>query len=278
MELQQMLNIYAWTGEVPDFVDRQFEKETGIKVNISTYENKPGHLYQSLSESSYETWSDGPFGRTGDEINKTISYYDKGPAIGLLLDFSIRNATNNQKSLDDVMRFFYREYYQKRKRGFTEDEFRHACDIISGTSQAEVFEYVNTVKEPDYKKFLSYGGLDIDTAEAVLPGPYLGANGRDRNDSLFLTNVDWNSPAWKAGMRAREVVISANGSKVNGKQFRDLIDHSKEGDTLSFQLLSQGNPQSAQVIKKKKVEKSFKITELPQANKLQTSIKGSMFK
>lgn len=35
----KMVNIYAYTGEVPDFVVRQFEKETGIKVNISTYEN-----------------------------------------------------------------------------------------------------------------------------------------------------------------------------------------------------------------------------------------------
>lgn len=35
----KILNIYAWTGEIPDFVVRQFEKESGIKVNISTYEN-----------------------------------------------------------------------------------------------------------------------------------------------------------------------------------------------------------------------------------------------
>lgn len=34
-----VLNIYAWGGEVPEFVLRQFEKETGIKVNFSTYEN-----------------------------------------------------------------------------------------------------------------------------------------------------------------------------------------------------------------------------------------------
>jgi spermidine/putrescine transport system substrate-binding protein len=35
----RILNIYAWTGEIPDFTIRQFEKETGIKVNFSTYEN-----------------------------------------------------------------------------------------------------------------------------------------------------------------------------------------------------------------------------------------------
>ncbi|MDX1901976.1 MAG: spermidine/putrescine ABC transporter substrate-binding protein [Gammaproteobacteria bacterium] len=34
---QNILNIYAWSGEIPDFIIQQFEKETGIKVNFSTY-------------------------------------------------------------------------------------------------------------------------------------------------------------------------------------------------------------------------------------------------
>jgi spermidine/putrescine transport system substrate-binding protein len=33
------LNVYAWSGEVPDFAIQQFEKETGIKVNFSTYDS-----------------------------------------------------------------------------------------------------------------------------------------------------------------------------------------------------------------------------------------------
>lgn len=36
---KKVVNLYTWTGEVPDSVIRQFEKETGIKVNLSTYEN-----------------------------------------------------------------------------------------------------------------------------------------------------------------------------------------------------------------------------------------------
>src|SRR3990167_948927 len=36
---QKIVNVYAWTDEIPDFVVRQFEKETCIKVNFSTYEN-----------------------------------------------------------------------------------------------------------------------------------------------------------------------------------------------------------------------------------------------
>lgn len=34
-----VINVYAWAGEIPSYAVRLFEKETGIKVNISTYEN-----------------------------------------------------------------------------------------------------------------------------------------------------------------------------------------------------------------------------------------------
>ena len=105
-----------------------------FRGNMVAFENKPGKRYQTLEQASYETWSDGPFGRTGDEVNKTISYYDKGPAVGLLFDFKIRQATNNKKSLDDVMRFLYKEYYQKKKRGFTEEELKNAFESVAGVS------------------------------------------------------------------------------------------------------------------------------------------------
>jgi predicted metalloprotease with PDZ domain len=133
-----------------------------FRSNIMAYETKPGRLYQSLQQASYETWSDGPFGRTGDKDNKTISYYDKGPAVGLLFDFAIRHKTNNKKSLDDVMRTLYRKYYQKKKRGFTEEELRKVCEQTAGGSLAELFDYIYTTKEPDYNKYLGYAGLAID--------------------------------------------------------------------------------------------------------------------
>ena len=35
----QVVNVYAWASEIPDAIVKQFEKETGIHVNISTYDN-----------------------------------------------------------------------------------------------------------------------------------------------------------------------------------------------------------------------------------------------
>ena len=39
----------------------------------------------------FQSVTHGPFGRTGNDFTKTISYYDKGPVLGLLLDFKIRH-------------------------------------------------------------------------------------------------------------------------------------------------------------------------------------------
>jgi predicted metalloprotease with PDZ domain len=136
-------------------VSTDAELLNAFRGNILAFENKPGKRYQTLDQASYETWSDGPFGRTGDEVNKTISYYDKGPVVGMLFDFKIRQATANKKSLDDVMRYLYKEYYQKQKRGFTEQELKAAFENIAGVSMADEYEYVTTTKELDYPKYFT---------------------------------------------------------------------------------------------------------------------------
>lgn len=130
--------------------------------NLNAIENNPGRLYQSLQQASYRTWNDGPFGTGGNEKGKTISYYEKGPLVGMLLDFEIRNATENKRSLDDVMRLLYWKYYKEKNRGFTEAEFQAACEEAAGIPLNAIFEYVYSTKELDYEKYLAYAGLKLD--------------------------------------------------------------------------------------------------------------------
>jgi predicted metalloprotease with PDZ domain len=143
-----------------------------FQSNIAAYESKPGRLRQTLAQSSWDTWDDGPLGGNPDS---TISFYDKGPVVGLLFDLAIRHATGNQRGLDDVMRRLYNEFYLERRRGFTDAEFRQVCEAVAGEPLPELFDYVYTVKEPDYAKYLAYGGLGIDTGQNFrlyfLPSP-----------------------------------------------------------------------------------------------------------
>lgn len=139
---------------------------SALAGNITAHENNPGRLHQSLAQASYNTWKDGPFGTQGDDPGKAISYYDKGPIFGLILDLAIRQATQNQKSLDDVMRQLYWKYYKAKGRGITDAEVEQTCEEVAGASLAPVFEYVYTTKEIDYAKYLAIAGLKLE----ILPG------------------------------------------------------------------------------------------------------------
>ena len=204
------------------------------RSSLSSYENRPGHLFQSVTQASFDTWADGPFGRTGDDVNKTISYYDKGPVLGLLLDFKIRHETKNKKSLDDVMRALYKNFYQQKKRGYTETEFRNTCESIAGVSLAEFFDYVYTVKEIDYAKYFAYAGLDIATKPVALPGAWTGLAVRQKNDSVTVANVEWDSPAWHAGVRARQLLLTINGEPVTTKILEQLQKEKRPETSFTY--------------------------------------------
>lgn len=137
-----------------------------LEGNINVYENNPGRLFQSLTQASYNTWKDGPFGTQGEEPGKSISYYDKGPIVGLLLDFAIRQATQNKKSLDNVMQEVYWKYYKAKDRGFTDAEFEQTCEEVAGASLNRIFEYVYTTKELDYNRYLGFAGLKMEESNS----------------------------------------------------------------------------------------------------------------
>jgi len=243
-----------------------------FRGNMMAFENKPGRLYQTLEQASYETWSDGPFGRTGDEVNKTISYYDKGPAVGLLFDFKIRQVTNNKRSLDDVMRFLYKEYYQKKKRGFTEEELKNAFESVAGVSLAREFEYITTTKELDYPTYFNYAGLDIDTVTQVLQGAYAGFTLREREDSVFVANVDYESPGWNKGIRRGQQVLKVNGEKAAASTYNKIITSARPGDKMDLTVIINNVMTDIEIIFTNKTEKGFKVTLSQNPDTLQKQI------
>lgn len=244
---------------------------SALQRNIAAYENKPGHLFQSATQASYETWSDGPFGRTGDEAYKTISYYDKGPVLGMLLDFAIRHKTANRKSLDDVMRTLYREYYQQKKRGFKDEEFRAVCEATAGSSLSEVFDYASTVKPIDYPKYLAYAGLAIDTTLREAPGAWTGLNLREKSDSLFITSVDWESSAWKAGIRSGAVLVQIADQRATLAAAKAV----EPGTPVKLLVAQLGKTEEKIIVPGKKLERSFQINPLPNPDQLQKTILAS---
>ncbi|MDW7695830.1 PDZ domain-containing protein [Flammeovirgaceae bacterium SG7u.111] len=242
-----------------------------LKNDILAYERKPGRLFQSLAESSYETWEDGPFGRVGDEFNKTISYYDKGPIVGWLFDFAIRHETKNEKSLDDVMRFLYNHYYKELGRGFTEDELREALETAAGTKLDELFTYIYTTEELDYNKYLAYAGYQIDVTPQPVAGGWLGATASSKNDSLFIKDVEWKSPAWEGGLRKGDLVLDINGAE----ELKNIISTKKEGDIIQVTVRKDTESKKISIPLGTKMFRSFEFSKLDSLTELQQKIQQS---
>ena len=245
---------------------------TTFSNSIKDYENKPGRNFQTPAEASYTTWEDGPFGRTGDDVNKTISPYDKGPALGILLDFKIRHETKNKRSLDDLMRTLYQKYYKEKNRGFTEKEFQEAAEKTAGVKLADFFDYIYTLKTVDYPTYLQYAGLSIDTSTHTLPGGWIGVTTRTRNDSLMVSGVEWSSPAWSAGIRNRSVIVKVNDQPANETKFRELVATGKDGDKIKLVYSLNGTQKEVEITFGTKRERLYTIQPISHPDALQTEI------
>jgi predicted metalloprotease with PDZ domain len=265
--------LIRWAGLIPgDDILKTFQN------SIRSYETSPGRLFQSVTQASFDTWSDGPFGRKDDEVNKTVSYYEKGPVLAMLLDFKIRHETKNKKSLNDVMRSLYYDVYRKQNRGYTETEFRQICEKTAGTALDEFFRYVYTVEEPDYKKYLAYAGLDIDVTPKQDLEPWLGIKAKIQHDSLLITAVDWESPAWNEGIRRQQTLLTINGEKADLKVLEAIGGKMRPGDIIKFDVLQHGKVLTVPVILGTKTSRSFEIKRRIDPGELEKSILKSWLK
>lgn len=141
-----------------------------LSSHIARVQHAPGRLVQTLEQSSLDVWSGGVSG-IGRDTMTTVSYYEKGPVVGFLLDARIRRVTNGRRSLDDVMRLTFARH--SGERGFTAAEFQKAAEEVAGTSLAAFFrQTLASTDELDYTEALDWFGLQFTTGEPRAAGAW----------------------------------------------------------------------------------------------------------
>jgi predicted metalloprotease with PDZ domain len=197
---------------------------------IRDVQTKPGRLVMSAEEASFDAWI--KYYRPDENAaNSQISYYDKGALLGLLLDLQIRKMSNGARSLDDVMRYLYTEFF-KKSRNYSPADFQRACETMAGSSLEDFFtRYVRGREELPYDVVLSGVGLRLEPAS----GPehsYLGADFNQDNDRLILRRLYSGSPAYEQGLNANDQIVALDGLRVNRDSFNQRISEKQPGDTV----------------------------------------------
>jgi predicted metalloprotease with PDZ domain len=243
-----------------------------ITENIKNYEDIPASLMQSATQASFDTWTNF-FNFNENSVNTKISYYDKGCSLGLLLDLQIRMCTKNAKALDDVMSDLYFTWHKQKNRGFTDLEFRDACEKMAGCKLDEIFEkYAETTAPVDYSKYLDYAGLQIDTAHRTAKGSFIGAQTRNEADKIFISQILWNSPAWHSELSVRDEILQVNHSKAGNHTLDSIMNITIPGEEIYLLVLRNGKEKNIKIRTERKTERSFRINRKDKPNKLQKLI------
>jgi len=181
-----------------------------LSQQISELESRPANQWQSAEQSSLDAWFEKyPLYNRPQE---SVSYYVKGQVLGVLLDILIRERTNNEKSLDDVLRAMNSEFAKQNKPYRDGLDVRLTAEKVAGGSFEEFFsKYVAHAEPLPYRQILAMAGLELRTTSRKRPafGFY---SERQANGELVVQTVDPESAAAQAGLQAGDVLVNWNGS------------------------------------------------------------------
>jgi predicted metalloprotease with PDZ domain len=176
---------------------------------ITALESRPARRWQSVEESSLDTWyGKYPF---YNRPERSISYYNKGELVGVLLDIRIRQVTGNQKSLNSVMRYMYAQYPAKHRFYDGTAAIEAAVNHVAGRDLDGFFQrYVAGTAPIPWNKMLGRAGLDVTSKTMQVADP--GFRWRSTaGGAAVVTEVTPGGPAAKAGLEVGDVVISSEG-------------------------------------------------------------------
>ncbi|MCW5956323.1 MAG: M61 family metallopeptidase [Pyrinomonadaceae bacterium] len=209
--------------------DKEFlNQKAGAFTDLAS---RPGRFETSLEEASMDAWIKY-YRQDENSVNNQISYYDKGEIVNMMLDLSIRTASNGAKSLDDVMRHLYNEFY-KRGRNYTPEDFQKVSETMAGKSLDEFFsKYVRGESEIDYDGILAGVGLSVSSSQAGKNRAYIGADTAEENGRLTVRSVPAGTPAYDQGINTGDQIVAVDGYRATTQFLQTYLNEKKPGEAV----------------------------------------------
>ena len=200
---------------------------------ISELEQRPAHLTQSAEESSLDAWLEGhSYYR---QPKRSISYYNKGELLGLILDLKIRDASQGRASLREVFQWMNQQYAQAGKFFADSDGVRAAAEAVCHQDLGDFFQkYVAGVNEIPWDEFFRTVGLRVLRHSATLADPgFMAARNFDASPSVL--RVQAGSVAERSGLMAGDVLLEMNGHVV-ASDFLKKLEQLRPGEWIHLKI------------------------------------------
>ena len=239
--------------------------------DINAIENQPGAKVQTLAESSYDSWIKA-YRPNENSYNTTVSYYDKGAVVAMLLDLEIINNSKGKYSLDDVMRYMYQTYYQQKHRGYTDAEFKLGLEKFAGKNLSDFYKnYIYGLTPPDYKKYLSYAGYTLSDELAATNDPSLGISIAATSGKKIVTTVLKGGAGWVYGISVNDELVSIDGVPVT--DVPAMLNGKNPGDKITVVVNRDNLPLTLQVTLLRNDRVKYKVESLDSTTPAQLAVR-----
>jgi len=274
---EQYTPLLWWSEGATDY----YSDLTNIRSGLWTADQFLSNAGQDMQqvESAPEPWSeeDGSVATWIKEVfvNSSQLYYPKGALTGMLLDISIRDATDDRHSLDDVMRALYTRFYQRQK-GFT------TADLLAllgefGMPDVDAFyqRYINGRDPLPYESVFPKAGIAVE--RQTTSNPFLGVNAQPNDQGkMVVQGVVPGSAAEAAGLAPGDVLLKIGEVELRPEEdwavkFRQRY-HGRAGAPLAIAVQRAAQPLTLTTQVRERTAVSYSLKLLPSPSPKQAEI------
>jgi len=214
--------------------EKQFLANLGEQ--ISELEHRPAHLTQSAEQSSLEAWLEGYSYYRRPE--RSISYYNKGELLGLMLDLTLREQSHGRASLRELFQWMNANYAKQRRYFDDSNGVRAAAEAVTHADLGAFFaKFVAGTDELPWNDFLLPVGLKIESQTTTVPDPGFLAS-RSFDSPMTVVAISPGGEAERAGLREGDIITELQ-SKAVGQESRQDLSRLQPGDTITAKVRSR---------------------------------------
>lgn len=182
-----------------------------LEATLGKIESVEARPPMALEDASLQAW-------LGIRDGTDDLYYDKGSLAGFALDILIRDASDNARTLDTVMRELW-DNAAARGRGFTHDDFWNAVARATRGRAWGDFErrFIDGRDPYPWAQWLPRAGWRL--VQDSISEPRLGVLLRGHPDGVLVTGLDPDGMAARAGVDYGDVLVEIGGMSTRDPEF-----------------------------------------------------------
>lgn len=219
-----------------------------VAQNLTRLIRNKGRFKQTITESSFDAWTKF-YKQDESAVNNIVSYYNKGAVLAMCLDLLIKNKSNGNDSLDNVMRHLW-DQYGKRNLPTPIDVVQNIVTNQLNLDLADFFQSaLYSTEELPFKQLLTTFGVkcqfssrkDFDDKGGTLATSSIktefGAQIKAQETGVIIIQVTEHTAAYQAELQVGDILIALDKWQVTKENLIPQLNYLSVGQTVQLSVL-----------------------------------------